>query len=682
VRNIHLLAGTAAALAMIAAPLLAAPARPAAAPAAQHRFGAWGVDLGARDSSVKPGDSFFDFVNGGWFRTAEIPADQPMVGVGFDIYNLTQDQLRAVIDDSVRNPGTETARQVGGLYSSFMDEARLEQIGAAPLLADIARVKAVSNKTEMARLMGRSLNGFGSSFFGLGVLPDLKGPKLYTPGLGISGTGLPDRDYYLTDQFKAQRDAYSAYIGRTLGLVGWTDSEAAAPAVLALETKIAEAMWTRTERRDPNKAYHPMSTAELRTLAPDFDWQAFFEGTGAPGLTRLIVSQDTAVPKVAKIFAETPLATLQAWEAFHTADQASFYLSKSFVENKFAFARALSGQPQIPPRWKRGVALVDSSLGEALGKEYVARYFPASSKRMMEQMVANLQAAMRARIEQAPWMSPETRAAALKKLSMQRVKVGYPDKWRDYSALRIDPNDLYGNVQRSTAFARAYEINRLGQPVDRDEWQMTPQTVNAYNNSLGNEIVFPAALLQAPMFDPHADAAVNYGAIGAVIGHEITHGFDDQGRQFDENGTLRDWWRPEDAARFTAEAGKLAAQYDAYEGTPGMKVNGRLTLGENIGDQGGVKIALDAYHVSLKGKRAPVMGGFTGDQRFFLAWAQGWRGKLRPDLERMILVSDVHSPYRWRVDGVLRNIDQWYAAFNVQPTDKLYLKPGDRVRVW
>jgi putative endopeptidase len=297
-------------------------------------------------------------------------------------------------------------------------------------------------------------------------------------------------------------------------------------------------------------------------------------------------------------------------------------------------------------------------------------------------LVANLQTAMRARILGASWMAPETRAQALAKLAQQRVKVGYPSKWRDYSALRIDPADLYGNVQRSGIFAKNFEYGRLGRPIDREEWGMTPQTVNAYFNPLANEIVFPAALLQGPMFDPRADAAVNYGAIGAVIGHEITHGFDDQGRQFDASGTLRDWWKPEDAARFTREAGKLADQYSSYQGAADMKVNGKLTLGENIGDQGGVKIALDAYHASLRGRPAPVIGGFTGDQRFFMAWAQGWRGKLRPDLERMILVSDVHSPARWRVDGVLRNIDQWYAAFNVQPGDKLYLKPEDRVRVW
>jgi putative endopeptidase len=333
-------------------------------------------------------------------------------------------------------------------------------------------------------------------------------------------------------------------------------------------------------------------------------------------------------------------------------------------------------------RWERGVQLVNGVLGEVLGREYVRRHFPASSKAKMEEMVRNLQAAMRARIEGAAWMTPETRAAALDKLDKQRVKVGYPSKWRDYSGLELRPDDLYGNVKRAGAFTTRYYFDRIGKPVDREEWLMTPQTVNAYFAPLANEIVFPAAMLQAPMFDPKADPAVNYGAIGAVVGHEISHGFDDQGRQFDEAGRLRDWWKPQDAERFIAEAGRLADQYGAYEGAPGMKVNGKLTLGENIGDQGGVRIALDAYHASLKGKKAPTLDGYSGDQRFFLAWAQGWRGKVRDEMMRMILVSDPHSPYRWRVDGTLRNIDEWYQAFGVKPGDRLYLAPKDRVRVW
>jgi putative endopeptidase len=681
-KSLYRLAASVAALSVAVASMPAPVAAQTSQAPAPRKFGSWGIDLSARDTSVKPGDSFFDYANGGWYKTAEIPADLPATGVGLDTHLLTQAQLRSVVEDSARNPSTLSARQVGALYASFMDEARLETLDASPLAADLAAVKAVASKSEMARLMGATTGTFGSSFFNFGISPDPKGSDLYMATIGVGGLGLPDRDYYLTDQFKAQRSAYAGHIGRTLDLVGWPGAASAAEAVLALETRIAEVTWPQAERRDPVKMNKPMTLGALRALAPDFDWSAFLAGVAAPPVEQMIVSQDTAVPKVARIFAETPLDTLKAWQAFHFANQAAPYLSKRFVENNFAFIRAISGQQQNRPRWERGVQLVDGVLGEVLGKEYVARHFPASSKAKMEEMVGNLQSAMRARIRRAAWMSEETRSAALEKLAKQRVKVGYPSKWRDYSALELRADDLYGNIKRAGAFNVRYYFGRIGKPVDKEEWMMTPQTVNAYFNPLGNEIVFPAAMLQAPMFDPKADPAVNYGAIGAVIGHEISHGFDDQGRQFDEAGRLRDWWQPQDAARFTAEAGRLADQYGAYEGVPGMKVNGKLTLGENIGDQGGVRIALDAYHASLKGRKAPVLDGLSGDQRFFLAWAQGWRGKVRDEMMRMILVSDPHSPYRWRVDGTLRNIDEWYSAFGVKPGDKLYLAPEERVRVW
>jgi putative endopeptidase len=682
-KPIHLLAASLTTLAL-AAPALTQTV-PAAAPQAQtqiRKFGLWGVDLSARDTAVAPGDSFFDYANGGWYKKAEFSPGFAMTGVVLDLHLVTQAQLRSLIEDSVRNPATPTARKVGGLYASFMDEARIEKLDAVPLQQDLNDIRAIGSHADMVRLMGRSQFGFGSSIFKLGAIPDLKGPKVYTAALIPSGMGLPDRDYYLTDKFKKQRDEYGAHIARTLKLINWPDADQAAAAILAFEGKIAEASWTKTEQRDPTKAYHVMTPAELKTYAPGFDWQLFFTSLGVRPLDRMIVSQNTAVPKIAALFAAAPLDTLKAWQAFKVTDAASPYLSARFVENRMLFSRALSGQQANRPRWQRAVGLVDGSLGEALGQEYVKRHFPAASKRMMETMVANLQSAMRERIQAAAWMSPETRATALKKLSMQRVKVGYPDKWRDYTALQIDPSDLYGNVERASAFSTKFELDRLGKPMDREEWAMTPQTLNAYFNPLGNEIVFPAAFLQAPNFDPKADAAVNYGAIGAVVGHEISHGFDDSGRKFDEVGTLRDWWKAEDAARFTSEAAKLAAQYGSYEGAPGMKVNGQLTLGENIGDQGGVRIALDAYRKTLKGRAAPVLDGFTGDQRFFLGWAQAWRSKMRDEAAKMVLVSDVHSPFRWRVDGTLRNIDEWYTAFNVKPGQALYLKPEERVRVW
>jgi putative endopeptidase len=681
-KTLKFLSASVAALSVAAASLpQPLAAQPTAIPAPK-KFGTWGVDLTARDPAARPGDSFFDYANGGWYKTAVIPPDYPLAGIALDTHLLTQAQLRSVVEDSSRNPSTLSARQVGALYSSFMDEAAVEKLDSSPLAADLAAVKAAASKSDMARVMGATTGTFGASLFSFGISPDPKGTDLYMAGIGIGGLGLPDRDYYLTDRFKPQREAYAGYVERTLALVGWPDPAGAAKAVLALETRIAEATWSQTEQRDPVRMYKQSSLEALRATTPGFDWTAFLAGVGAPAVKQLIVTQDTALPKVAAIFAEAPLDSLKAWEAFHMTNEASPYLSKRFVENRFAFTKTLSGQQQNRARWERGVQLVNSVLGEVLGQEYVRRHFPASSKSKMEEMVRNLQSAMRSRIQDAAWMSPETRSAALDKLAKQRVKVGYPSKWRDYSALELRPNDLYGNIKRAGSFTTRYHFDRIGKAVDKEEWMMTPQTVNAYFNPLGNEIVFPAAMLQAPMFDPKADPAVNYGAIGSVIGHEISHGFDDQGRQFDEAGRLRDWWKPQDAARFVAEAGRLADQYGAYEGAPGMKVNGKLTLGENIGDQGGLRIALDAYHSTLKGKKAPAIDGFTGDQRFFLAFAQGWRGKVRDEMMKMILVSDPHSPYRWRVDGTLRNIDEWYKAFDVKPGDKLYLAPAERVRVW
>ncbi len=678
----------AAALAAAAAPALSAAQAPspraADAAQAQAKFGSWGVDLSARDPAVKPGDSFFAYVNGGWMKGAEIPADQPMTGAAADIHNRTQAQLRAIVEENARGGGTGgAAAKVGGLYASFMDEARIEALDAAPLQPGLAAIRAAGSHQALAALMGRSHGRFGTTLFHFVPIPDLKGPKIYVAALAAGGMGLPDRDMYLAEQFKPVREAYLAHIGRTLALAGWREPEAAAAAVMAFERGIAEASWSRTEMRDPTRLYRPMTVGALKGFAPGFDWAAWLEGAGAPaGLDRIIVTTDTAVPNIVALFRSMPVETLQAWQAFHLVDQASPYLSKRFVDNNFAFARLLTGQQQLRPRWNRGVQLVDATIGEALGQEYVRRHFPASSKAQMEALVANLHKAMRSRIEQAEWMSAPTKKEALEKLARQRVKVGYPDKWRDYSALRIDPTDLYGNVERASAFAHRFGIDRLGKPVDRDEWAMTPQTVNAYFSPLGNEIVFPAAMLQAPMFDPAADPAVNYGAIGSVIGHEVTHGFDDQGRRFDGKGELRDWWAPQDSARFTAEAARLAAQYDGYEALPGLKVNGKLTLGENIGDQGGILLAYDAYKASLGGKAAPVIDGLTGDQRFFLAFAQSWRRKIRDDAARQMIVTDVHSPALWRVDGTLRNIDAWYAAFGVKPGDRLYLAPADRVRVW
>jgi putative endopeptidase len=654
----------------------AASAATASATDGAARFGAWGVDLTARDTSVKPGDDFDNYANGNWKAKTEIPADQASAGVDYDVFNLTQDQLRAVVSKASADS------QIGALYKSFMDEARLEEVDAKPLIADLAKIDAISSLDEMTRYMGTTQGRFGVSIVGAGPYADPATPTINALWVGSGGLGLPDRDYYLTDAFKPQRDAYRAYVARTLGAVGVANPDAAADKIMAFETEIAKATWPAADRRDFSKINNPMSSAELAIYAPEVDWKAFFEGAGIPEQKRLILQENTSIRDIAKLYAATPLDTLKLWEKFHVAHQASPYLSKRFVDSRFNFTKTLSGVTEIRPRWKRGLTLVDGSLGELVGKTYVDEYFPASSKAQMEELVANLKVAMADRIKTNNWMAPATKSAALEKLSRMEVMVGYPDKWRDYSKLSVRADDLYGNVQRSGAFEYQYQLSDLGKTVDRKKWGMTPQTVNAYNGGLENKIVFPAGILQAPYFDPKADAAVNYGAIGSVIGHEISHGFDDQGRKIDATGALKDWWTVEDAKRFEAQSDVFGAQYAKYEAAPGAFVNPKLTMGENIADLAGLQVAYDAYHRSLGGKKAPVIDGLTGDQRFFLAFAQGWRSKMREDSIKSQVASDPHTPSRFRVIGPVRNLDAWYAAFNVQPGSKFYIPPEQRVRIW
>jgi putative endopeptidase len=639
-------------------------------------YGTWGVDLSARDMTIRPGDDFDNYANGAWRAKTEIPADQASAGVGYDVYNLTQDQLRAVVSKAPKNS------KIGALYASFMDEARLEQLDAKPLMADLAKVDAISSKGEMARFMGQSQGRFGISIVGGSPYADPDTPTMNTLWLGSGGLGLPDRDYYLKESFKPQRDAYRAYIVRTLGMIGVPDGEAGADKIMAFETAIANASWPVADRRDLGKINNPMSAAELAAYAPGVDWAALSEGAGIAPQKRIIVNENTAIRDIAKLYAATPLDTLKLWQKFHVADQASPYLSKRFVDSRFDFTKTLSGVTELRPRWKRGLVLVDGSLGELVGQSYVQDYFPATSKAMMNELVANLKVAMADRIKANDWMAPATKAAAMDKLSRMDVMVGYPDKWRDYSQLTITPDDLYGNVQRSGAFEYQYQLADLGKSVDRKKWGMTPQTVNAYNGGLENKIVFPAGILQPPYFDPKADAAVNYGAIGAVIGHEISHGFDDQGRKIDASGALKDWWTAADAERFEAQAKGFGEQYSKYEAAPGAFINGKLTMGENIADLAGLQVAYDAYHRSLGGKDAPVIDGLTGDQRFFLAFAQSWRAKQREDAIKSQVASDPHSPSRFRVIGPVRNLDAWYAAFDITPDSKFYIAPEKRTRIW
>ena len=639
-------------------------------------FGSWGVDLGARDTSVKPGDDFDKYANGAWFARTEIPADQASAGVDYDVYNLTQRQLRQLVT------GAPATSQVGGLYQSFMDEKRVAQLGAKPLMADIATVAAIKDKSEMARFMGASQGSFGASIVGGGPYADPDTPTVNVLWLGQGGIGLPDRDYYLNDSFKPQRDAYRAYIARTMKMIGSPDPEKAADAVLAFETEIAKVSWAIAERRDLGKINNPMSSEALAAYAPGLDWSAWFAGADIPAQKRIIVNENTAIRDIAALYGKTPLDTLKLWQEFHVADNAANYLSDDWVDSRFEFSKALSGVTEMRPRWKRGLRLVDGSLGELVGEEYAKQYFPPSAKAKMETLVANLKLAMGDRIRGNSWMAPATKEAALAKLGKMDVMVGYPDKWRDYSGLKIDPADLYGNVKRSAAFEYAYQLADLDKPVDRKKWSMNPQEVNAYNGGLENKIVFPAGILQAPYFSETVDDAVNYGAIGAVIGHEITHGFDDQGRKIDASGAVRDWWTKEDAARFDAQAKGFGAQYATYEAAPGAFINPDLTMGENLADLAGLEVAYDAYHRSLNGKEAPVIDGLTGDQRFFLAFAQAWRDKAREDATKQQVASDPHSPARWRIIGPLRNVDAWYKAFNVAPGAKYYLKPEDRTRIW
>jgi len=658
------------------------------APASAKRYGTWGVDLEGMDRTVKPGDDFFRYVNGKWAATTQIPPDKPGYGAFQMLGDLSEARVHGILDqwaaDKNLKAGSDEAK-VATIYRTFLDEATAEKLDAKPVQPYIDAVKKAQTRDDVARLMGRSAGSFGSTFFAGFVNDDQKNPDKYALYLSQSGIGLPDREYYLRDNFKPQKERYQKYVADMLRLAGWDDPDKNAADVVAMETKVAEAQWTRAEGRDRDKTYNPMTIAELEKNAPDFPWRIAFKEAGLDKVDRTIVRQNTAFPKLAKIFADTPVDTLKAWEAFHITDEAAPLLSKRFVDAQWEFrSKFLNGIAEQRPRWKRAVSAAEQGMGEAIGRTYVAEYFPPESKAKMEALVGDLRAAMKLRIQNVQWMGPETKARALEKLSKFGVKIGYAAKWRDYSKLQPVEGDLAGNAARVGKFEWAYQVNRIGKPVDKGEWGMTPQTVNAYYTPVKNEVVFPAAILQPPFFDPNADPAVNYGGIGAVIGHEITHGFDDQGRKSDGNGMLRDWWTAEDAAKFEAQAAKLGAQYEAFNfpQLPGLHIIGKATMGENIGDLGGILMALDAYHMSLHGQPAPVIDGFTGDQRVFLGWGQVWRTMMRDGALRQQLMTNPHSPGNIRALAPLRNVDAWYEAFGVKEGDANYAKPEDRVRIW
>ena len=645
-----------------------------------------GIDQANFDKAVRPQDDLFRAVNGSWLAKTEIPADRSEYGVFSVLAEKAETDLREIIDNcaAAKNnaPGSE-AQKVGDLYALFMDEARAEELGVQPIAARLAAVDAIHTKADLIRTLAE-LSKFGvSGPLGCGVGTDAKKSDQHILHIAQAGLGLPNREYYWDAKLKSKLDAYQAYVERMLTLAKIGDAKTSAAEIVALETRIAKAQWSKVQNRDADKTYNKMGLAELAKLAPDFDWQLYFQTNGIKDVKEVVVAQPPYLTSMAKLLDEVPLATWKVWLKFNLVRRYAGLLNKELANADFAFyGTTLRGVPQNRPRWKRGVGLVEGCLGEAVGKLYVEKHFPPQAKQRMDQMVKNLLAAYRAAFQKLDWMSPTTKQKALEKLAMFTPKIGYPKKWRDYSALEIRRGDLVGNVDRHAIYEWNRDLAKLGKPVDRDEWGMTPQTINAYYNPSQNEIVFPAAILQPPFFNLAADDAVNYGGIGAVIGHETGHGFDDQGSKWDGAGNLNQWWTPADRAEFDKRGNALAAQFDQFEPFPGFKVNGRLTLGEDLADLAGLTIAYDAYRLSLGGKPAPVIDGLTGDQRFFLGWSQVWRRKHREaDLKNRLLV-DPHAPAEYRVNGIVRNVPAFYAAFGVKKGDKLYLPPEKRVKIW
>jgi|SoiMethySBSTD1v2_1073268.scaffolds.fasta_scaffold03527_10 putative endopeptidase len=649
------------------------------------RFGTWGVDLTAMDRTVKPGDSFWHYVNGSWDKRTAIPADRTSAGVAVLLIEEAERQVRAIVEDVAREPARASGvgRQVGDFYASWMDTAAIEAKGSGVLKPYLARIEAVRSRSDLVKLFAAP--GYPSPVE-VGIIPDPADPTRYVAAATQAGLGLGTRDYYLLqgEKYDAIRNAYKTYVVALHQLAGLGDAEGRAQRIIDLETAMAKVHWEPARRRDIKQIYNPMNRGQLNMLAPQFEWAVFLQEAGLANVPTVVAMETTAIAETGKLLDSVPLATWKEYVTLHFLRGHAEYLPQAFDDAHFKmFSTTLRGIPEQRERWKRGVELINDSLGEAIGRIYVERHYPAESNRQMSELIANLRGGLEARIAASPWMDEATKQQARAKLASFDPRIGYPSKWIDYTALKVDRGDLLGNTIRATEFAWKLQLDRLGKPVDRALWEMTPQTVNAYYNPLMNQITFPAAILQPPYFDPAADPAVNYGAIGAVIGHEIGHGFDDQGRQFDATGRIRDWWTAASAAEFAKRADLLGKQYDQFEPIAGTKVNGKLTMGENIGDLGGLEMAYAAYrrYVAQHGE-PPVRDGFTGDQRFFLAYGQAWRSKLREDALRQRLLSDPHSPPEQRVNGVVRNVDAWYQAFDIKPGDKLYLPPGQRVRIW
>jgi len=646
-----------------------------------------GLDLTGFDRSIRPQDDLYRFVGGAWLAKTEIPNDRSNYGSFAILDDQAQEEVKQLIvaaSTQANRPTGSNAQKVGDFYLAYMDISRAESLGISPLKDELARIDAIATPRDVARYIGYSQRIGVAQPFAWFSGPDSKNSTVYLGAIYQNGLTMPDRDYYLSpDEKYAQfRAKFAEYVEQMLARAGERDARSAAARIAALETRIANYQWTKVQNRDPVKTYNPMTLPEYQKLAPGFDWMAFFEGMGAP-VQRLDVSQPSFVKGIGQLVKTVPVSDWRAYFKFQLLDDYSPALSAQFADLEFGFhQKTLNGIPEPLPRWRQAVDSMGSNMGELIGRMFVESHFGAEAKARMLALVGNLLKAFDSSIDGLEWMSPATRAEAKKKLSMITVKIGYPDKWRDYSALSVRSDDLVGNLLRASAFEHQRYVTRTGGPVDKSEWLMTPQTVNAYYNPTTNEITFPAAILRWPFYDMTADDAVNYGGIGSVIGHEISHVFDDSGRQFDGDGNLRDWWTADDGVKFKQRAAELARQYSGYTVLDNRHINGELTLGENIGDLSGMAVAFKAYQISLNGKAAPEIDGFTGQQRFFLGWAQVWRRKYRDAELLKRLVTDPHSPSEFRANGPASNIDAFYDAFAVKPDDRMYRAPNERVKIW
>jgi len=663
------------------------PATPATPAVAAAPALASGVIQKNFDRSVRPQDDLYRFVNGTWLKNTEIPADKSNYGAFTVLSDGAEQNLHVIVEEAARAKAPKGSDQqlIGDFYASFMDEARAEELGLTPLQPELDRIAAIKDRQQLLDYLSRAQLLMIDNPIGAQIFADARNPDVNTLWLFQAGLGLPERDYYFSKEqrFTEIRAAYEQHIDNVFKLTGRKDSAAVAKTLMEFETRLATASWPAVEMRDIEKLYNPVTVEAAEKTTPGIDWSAWLDQMTLAGTKQFVLAQPDYFEAVGKAVAEVPLATWKDYLTLRALDAYSPYLSKAFVDENFDFySRTLSGIPQLKPRWKRALAELEGSTGDLLGKEYVKRHFPPEAKARMDELVANLLKAFDVSIDELEWMGPATKQEAHDKVRNFTVKIGYPNKWKQYEGLVTHDDDLLGNVLRAREINVQRELRKVGKPVDKTEWGMTPQTVNAYYNPLGNEIVFPAAILQPPFFDMNADDAVNYGGIGAVIGHEISHGFDDEGRKFDGKGVLRDWWTPADNELFEARANALVKQYAAFSPLPGMNVNGELTLGENIGDLSGLAVAYKAYRLALDGKPAPVLDGFTGDQRFFIGWGQIWARKYREDELRKRLKTDPHSPSEYRANGIVPNMPAFVAAFDVKEGDQLYLPPDQRVRIW